>query len=168
MHSRAVPHSKISLPHGFFAVIEGGSLFIKSERDSCKAIGYEPFETVASKGVNEISQINAEIVISLSQEAVNIYKNSIQLSIDSATIDGALTLRSRRQGDRILMGGMHKSVKKLMCDKKVPLELRERIPLLCDAKGIVAIPLVGERDGARMNKNTRKEDILEITVCFKS
>ena len=48
------------------------------------------------------------------------------------------------------MGGMHKSVKKLMCDKKIPLELRSRLPVICDDDGIVAIPLVGIRDGARV------------------
>ena len=47
------------------------------------------------------------------------------------------------------MGGMHKSVKKLMCDKKIPIDLRHRLPIICDDDGIVAIPLVGVKDGAK-------------------
>ena len=36
-----------------------------------------------------------------------------------------------------------------MCDKKIPLELRARIPVICDGDGIIAIPLIGIRDGAK-------------------
>ena len=71
------------------------------------------------------------------------------MSLASAKINGGLTARSRLPQDKILMGGMHKSVKKLMCDKKVPIELRSRLPIICDSEGIVAIPLVGIRDGAK-------------------
>ena len=67
--------------------------------------------------------------------------------IDSAKINGMLFARNRIAGDRILMGGMHKSVKKLLGEKKIPLALRRRLPVLCDDEGIVAIPLVGVRDG---------------------
>ena len=49
---------------------------------------------------------------------------------------------------------MSKSVKKLMCDKKIPLELREKLPVICDEDGIVAIPLLATRDGAVAKNNS--------------
>ena len=55
--------------------------------------------------------------------------------------------RKRRSGDRITLNGVNRSVKKLMCDKKVPLELRERLPIIYDKNGIVYIPYLGVRDG---------------------
>ena len=68
---------------------------------------------------------------------------------DSAKINGRIFARSRLPQDKILMGGMHKSVKKLMCDKKIPIDLRPRLPIICDEEGILAIPLVGIRDGVK-------------------
>lgn len=68
---------------------------------------------------------------------------------DFAKINGALTVRSRQAGDRIRVNGMNKSVKKLLCDLKIPLELRYRLPMICDGDGIVAIPFAAVRDGVK-------------------
>ncbi len=78
----------------------------------------------------------------------NIYKKAIKVRLSSDTINGSLFLRPRRPEDTILSGGMHKKVKKLLCDRKIPLAWRDRFPLLCDEKGIVWIPEVALRDGA--------------------
>ena len=72
------------------------------------------------------------------------------LFLDSAKICGSLYARPRREGDKIRIRGMEKSVKKLMCDMKIPLELRARIPVICDDNGILAIPFVGVRDGVEI------------------
>ena len=56
-------------------------------------------------------------------------------------------LRCRREGDRILLRGNHRKIKKLFCDLGVPFILRDRLPLLCDSEGIAMIPWVGVRDG---------------------
>ena len=44
---------------------------------------------------------------------------------------------------------MTKKVKKLMCERKIPSHLRAKIPIICDDNGIVAIPEVALRDGAK-------------------
>lgn len=84
----------------------------------------------------------------------NIYKKATTTKISFDTINGSLFIRPRRPGDTILAGGMHKKVKKLFCEKKIPLALRDRLPLLCDEDGIVWIPLVALRDGADHGGNT--------------
>ena len=48
-----------------------------------------------------------------------------------ADIPGPITVRKRRDGDRILSHGMHKKLKKLMQEKDIPLHLRDTIPLFC-------------------------------------
>ena len=146
LSAEEVPHSSVTLPKGIEAVIEDRRLVF---RRIVKKQDIEAYSIPLSEGNNPISQTNCEIVIVNSQNTKNIYKNSTLLSIDFAKINGSLFARSRLAGDKILMGGMHKSVKKLMCDKKIPLELRSRIPVICDGNGIVAIPFVGIRDGAR-------------------
>ena len=58
-------------------------------------------------------------------------------------------MRPIREGDVILSGGMHKRIRKLYGEKGVPLSLRARLPLLCDDCGVLAVPGVCVRDGAR-------------------
>ncbi len=82
----------------------------------------------------------------------NIYKKETMTRISFDTINGSLFVRPRREQDTILCGGMHKKVKKLLCDKKVPLSKRNILPLLCDESGIVWIPGVALRDGAKDEK----------------
>lgn len=153
---KAVPHSAVTLPHGFEGVIENGRLMLRKKQAPTAT---EPYRQELREGKNIISQINCEIVIVNSQNAKNIYKNSIPLSLDSAKIVGGLYARPRAEGDKIFMGGMRKSVKKLMCDKKIPIELRGRIPIICDSDGIVAIPLIGVRDSCRHKTNSPSTEL---------
>ena len=62
---------------------------------------------------------------------------------DPTKLTFPLLIRSRREGDRIYMGGMHKSVKKLMIDRKIPKEMRDNIPVLLDNNRVVAIAGIG-------------------------
>ena len=66
----------------------------------------------------------------------------------SDKIIGGLKARDRRAGDKIRIHGVNKSIKKLMCDKKIPLDIRGRIPVIYDDEGILAVPFVGISDRA--------------------
>ena len=159
-------NGKISLPCGFYAVKTGKNFSFEKENEKNTENGAcEYYEIPAEEGENFISQINAEIVIGKSQRQINIYKKSIHFEINSATINGTLRLRPRIEGDRIFMGGMHKSLKKLMCDKKIPQPERTRIPLLVDDDGVVAVPYVGVRDSANPKKCSSAEREIK-TVSF--
>ena len=160
--SKAIPHSRATLPHGIVATIEEDRLIFE-RADATKEI--ESYSIPLSMGRNPISQTMCEIVMESSQNAKNIYKNSILLSLDSATINGTVFAESRKAGDRIRMGGMHKSLKKLYTEKKIPLALRSRLPILRDADGILAVPLVGQRDGTRPKEDTK--EVYTIRVLLK-
>lgn len=55
-----------------------------------------------------------------------------------------LTVRPRRSGDEIVLPGRpRRSLKKLFIDKKVPRWERERIPVLADGDGILAVAGLG-------------------------
>lgn len=150
---RAVPHSRISLPDSVSATVENGSLiFVK---DMPQIAEKEEFCIRAKAGRNPISQINAEIIIGNTHNEINIYKKSIQFYIDSDKICGDILLRSRAAQDKILSGSMHKSVKKLMCDKKIALDERYRLPMICDDNGILAIPFLCTRDGCKGSPNSK-------------
>ena len=69
-----------------------------------------------------------------------IYKLSNKISLLSDKISGNLFVRTRRAGDTIKIGGMTKSVKKLLNEKRIPLEQRDTLAFLCDDSGILWIP----------------------------
>ena len=50
-----------------------------------------------------------------------------------------LTVRSRQEGDVIAMPYGHKTVKKLLIERKIPKDLRDSLPIICNNKEIVAV-----------------------------
>jgi tRNA(Ile)-lysidine synthase len=56
---------------------------------------------------------------------------------------GPITLRSRLSGDTIRLSGGSKSLKKLFIDRKIPAAERSRVPVICDAEGILAVYGIG-------------------------
>lgn len=60
-----------------------------------------------------------------------------------------LWARPREAGDMIHNHGMHKKLKKLLCDKGVPRQLRDRLPLICYGEGRIPLwyPTVAFADG---------------------
>ena len=147
LSERSVPHSSIDLPCGVRATVENGALLFTKAPLPPKNIVTEEFSLPLCEGVNPISQINAEIIIEKTDIGENIYKKSMKFVIDSAKIVGTLKVRSRLPGDKIRVFGCSKSIKKLVCEKKIPQELRLRLPVICDDAGIVAVPLVATADG---------------------
>lgn len=142
---QAVPHAQVDLPNGRMAVIEDGFLCLQNRRATAPA----PAEycVTLTTGRNRISQTDCEIIIGYSQNTKNVYKKAIRMYFASDKIVGNIVARNRRPGDRIFVNGMHKDVRRLMCDRKIPLEWRARLPVLCDDRGILAVPSVAMRDG---------------------
>ena len=70
-------------------------------------------------------------------------------------------MRPIQEGDTILLGGMHKRIRKLYGQSAVPLGLRPRLPLLCDADGVIAVPGICTRDGSAATKG---ESVLCVRI----
>ena len=51
-----------------------------------------------------------------------------------------IVLRSRQDGDKILAGGMHKKVKKVLIDKKIPMHKRDNIGVITVDGEVAAVP----------------------------
>ncbi len=159
---KAIPHSSLDLPNGIRAVIENSSLeFTKQPKESNTPIS---FSKTLCEGVNAVSQINAEIIIEKTQKEKNIYKKSMKLIIDFDKIIGTVYARGRMAGDKIKINSMNKSLKKLLCDKKVPLNIRSRLPVICDDSGIIAVPYIGVRDGYGPYGNAENLFSIEINL----
>lgn len=57
--------------------------------------------------------------------------------------NGNIHIRSRQPGDAIRLQGGTKSLKALMIDKKIPANLRDKIPVVCDETGILGVWGIG-------------------------
>ena len=162
--SRGIPHSSASLPASIEVVVEDGKLCFIYKKERSKITD---FNIALKNGINTIEDAKIDIFVDIEPYSKNIYKKSILLSIDSDKINGALIARRRQAGDKILSGKVHKSLKKLFNEKKIPIELRERIPVICDENGILAVPLVAIRDGARLTNKNSDSKQTQITVCIR-
>jgi len=87
-------------------------------------------------------------------------------------VDPPIVLRSIRKGDEILLQGGMTSVKELLGGWKVLAPERERIPLLADRRGILAVlgGALGYRTRTRagaIGENPEKADCIEVTTFIE-
>ena len=158
--SKAQPHSRISLPKNRVMAIEDSNLVAYEELledDEKKFFDYPLY-----RGFN---------ILDGDEFAVGIYDK------DEENVESVYTLytycyakcdtitnmhaRQRLSGDKIIDGGNTKSVKKLMCDKKVPLKHRDKLPIICSGEQIIYIPLCAVSDSAKV-----KNDNSYVKICI--
>ena len=90
----------------------------------------EPIATypVQDLGVTTIPELGLQVVVTpAGQEG------------ESISPAGQMVIRCRQTGDTIRLAGGTKSLKKLFIDRKIPAAQRDRIPVLADEKGVLAV-----------------------------
>jgi len=145
--------------------ISYGKLIIRN-KDKIKDYVYN-----LEKGLNFIGEINK--IIRISQDGNNkISKNNNSILIDSDKVKGQLKVRNRKNGDKFQPLGMKgsKKVKDYFIDQKIPVRLRDKIPLICDDENIIWI--VGHRMNHKYRitdktENTNKIEIMEVEDGFR-
>lgn len=141
--AKSIPHSSVSLPNLVDAKIEDGCL-IFSPRKENEVFDYH---LQLADGFNVIPNTEFAVVIEhnkpqnkVAERNGQIYKlyTSAQIKNDKML---PLFARPRQEGDAIRTNGMTKKVKKLLCDKKIPLDERNRLPIIVDSNGqILYVP----------------------------
>jgi len=158
---------------GSFEVDIPGNVSFSSKNSFCyidskkTANNSHTFEYMLKEGFNEIPELNIGIAATSDPGidfSSNVYKISIQVNLRSAIIIGGLSVRTRKDGDSYYYGGMTRKVKKLFCDKKIPIDVRNKTPIITDEKGIVWIPGFGVRDDFPENKTNKWITIYEKVV----
>lgn len=166
---KAVPHSEIHLPENRCVSVES-SLLVFSDRTTIEKS--PDYRIELTRGTSQAPDRRFCVILEDEENIFdseklnmfkNIYKKSTTITLDFDTIIGSVYCRPKQNGDTILCNGMHKKVKKLMCENKIPLAMREYLPIICDDNGILAIPLVAIRDGVR---SKQKNNGLTITVLY--
>lgn len=146
------PHSSISLPDDISAVIENNRLVFLRKNEKKEGA---PYFISLSLGENIIPEDNSVIYICKENEEnseknehlrkylinkQNIYKISIKASVSFDIMNFSLSARSRKDGDSYRHGSMTRKVKKLLSEKKLPLDYRDTLPIITSGDNIVWIP----------------------------
>lgn len=128
----------LSLPHRIRAVVEGDALTFTADPRCIEEVT-EDFELKLEIGENR----SPDGVIILGESTDGVPSDTITLD---AVYGGNLILRNYREGDRILLRGVRRQVRKLMSEKKIPLSERRRLPIVTDGENILWIPTLAAAD----------------------
>ena len=85
-----------------------------------------------------------------------IHKNLLDFSIDYDMISGSVYLRTRKGGDsfRPYKRNCTKTLKKFFQEQNIPAKQRNRVPILCDDRGILAVIGYGIDERAAVTERT--------------
>lgn len=160
---------RIHLPGGVTAYY-GGELEFVAEEDKGEL---PPFSFDATFGDRELPECGCSIGFFpdevsadsfFASEKPNIYKELIYKVYINDKIKNNLFVRNRKDADVYFFRSHHRKLKKLMCDAGIPQRCRSRIPVVCDAEGIVWVPGFPVRDG--LSAKDEKEVSTVITYCI--
>lgn len=157
----------IDLPNKIYAENIYGDIYIK-ERININNIDVKQ-EIVVNK--NEINgkkiffdNENIEFSLLKNDSNLDLNQNNLIKYFDFDKINDSISLRKRKNGDKIIPLGMKgsKKIKDLFIDMKVPKEERDCIPLLCFDENISWI--VGIRVSEEYKITNKTKNILRVIV----
>lgn len=138
--------AEVTLGKGVCAVIERDRLSLKDGEET----EAEPFCIPVCLGETVLPASGIRILVKKEDERTKVHNLSTTHAINyrvPSVIMKRACWRSREAGDVILVGGMHRKLRKLYNAKGIPTSLRERLPLLCDGDEILLAPMIGVKDG---------------------
>jgi tRNA(Ile)-lysidine synthase len=150
----------IEICNGFcFSIEKDNFVFFKNDRKPCSI----RYQVKLSSGDNRLEDVNAHLNISDKRygKVENINKNLLIIHAAFDKIEGSLFARNLQIGDKVSIGKMTRSVKKLFSEAKISAKDRPYVPIICDDKGIVWIPFVGLCDRVRVSDT---DEIFTMTL----
>lgn len=161
----------ISFPDRKSAHIENGILSFKEDLRTKKQV--KNYNISLKEGINIIDGSDFAVFLSFDKgkeipQAIThnkeiIYKKYTSDYLYSDTIPHGLFAENRKESDTVFLHGMNKSVKRLMCEKKIPVEDRFSLPVIHGEKGeIILIPSVAKSD--LFSKTNENSNVISIAV----
>lgn len=146
--------ASVSLPGKMCArVIDGALRFIPDANATPEIISYS-FKL--GRGLNPISGTRFAVLVSDAKPAAVLdgYSLFASAKIKEEYAD-ILYVKNRQSGMTITDGGINKKIKKLMCDKKVPLYDRDTLPLVFSGDETLYAPLCAVCDNAKPHRGDK-------------
>lgn len=144
----------VSLPDKICAkIIDGALCFEPDSREIAEANSYS---VSLERGCNPIAGTHFAVLVSDNppESAIDGYSLYASARIKEE-LAGSLYAKNRQSGMTITDGGINKKIKKLMCDKKVPLYDRDALPLILSNNEIIYAPLCAICDSARPHRGDK-------------
>ena len=151
--------AKLSLPDRKQATVTDGFLSFGNEikKDESSPLQYEQ---KLQFGFNVIENTPFAVKLCLTGEgsANHLHGGYTLYSTATLNIENTTELyaKNRSSGETILDGGVNKRIKKLMCDRHVPLDDRDLLPIIRLGEEILYLPLCAVTDRAKPKKQERK------------
>jgi len=141
---------KVSIPKDCFAISSGDTLYIEEGKKQAKNIRFL-VETEECVGA----------VLKNNQKVNNLL---LKNALDCDKIKGKLVCRTRCSGDSIRLKnrGCTKSLNRIMSENKIPIELRDKIPVIADDDGVIWVYGVGVAHRCAIDNKTKR--FLKIKV----
>ena len=145
VYSIALKGGKCSLPTNCFAISKGNKLAIKKNSDD--------------------KQKNINFMVNITEHKVNFLKSSQKINnlllknlLDCDNIVGKLVIRTRTVGDKIRLKnrGCTKSLNQIYNEEKIPVEIRDKLPVISDDIGVVWIFGIGVAHRCAVNQKTNR------------
>lgn len=163
----------IHLPNGICAENIYGDIYIKSKIKKYD-INKRKEEIIIDKNnvnINEFELYNLKIRLQVINDYeasnVNINEGSSIKYFDFDKIKNSISIRNRRNGDKIIPLGMtgNKKIKNIFIDMKIPKEERDNIPILCFDDKIAWI--IGIRMSEEYKLTNKSKNILKVVIQRK-
>ncbi len=154
---------KIELARDRYFVQRDGALCAETKAGAAR----ELLETGLRPGENRLSDgriLQARPFLPKKQEfSEKVYRSVLKNTLDRDNIKGILTIRSRKEGDRINFGGATRTLKKLFCEAGIPVEARGEIAVVADGDGPVWVEGFGAAKRAAAGPETQNAFLIKIT-----
>jgi tRNA(Ile)-lysidine synthase len=149
------PQARLSIPGGWELIREYETLRLeKRTRGSTRVCYSYKFDAGTTLRIPEAGyELHSEYI---SPPARRLPSSEMEAVFDTSCLSGPLIVRNFRHGDRFQPLGMggHKKVKELFIERKVPLSIRARLPILIIGSEILWIPGYARSEVGRVSEST--------------
>jgi len=154
---------RLSIPGGWELVREYEKLRLERRSRGWKSICYNYRLEVGTRLRIDEASIELQSELAAKTQLQREF-GLMEAAFDASCLTGHLAVRNFRRGDRFQPLGMagHKKIKDLFIEKKVPLSIRARCPLLTMDEEILWIPGFGRSEIARVSEKTA------ACICMKA
>jgi tRNA(Ile)-lysidine synthase len=163
----------VHLPNGVCVENVYGDIYIKSKIEKLN-INNKKEEIIISKNniyMNKIEfykfDIKFSIINNCEEKIADLKQNSLVKYFDFDKINNEISIRNRKNGDKIIPLGMSgsKKLKDIFIDMKIPKDERDDIPLLCFDEKIAWI--IGIRTSEEYKITNKSKNILKVVIQRK-
>jgi tRNA(Ile)-lysidine synthase len=148
---------KCNIKKGFFLQRCGNLFCMKEEKIPCPYFEFPFSEGMLKSRTGQMYKIQ---ILDTNPFAFlhKIYKNMFDILLDCGKICGSITVRQRKSGDRIKLysSAGTKTLKKLMNETHIPVDIRDRLFVLTDDLGVIAVEGLGVAERVRCDPTTTK------------